>query len=334
MNIGTRGDMAHSYALQFRNTALKQDMQRLTIEISSGQVADVRKALGANTSYLADLNRSMTRLDAYDLATQEAMQFTGGVQTALTRLSDLNDTFRTAMITANTSAFGGTSTSIPVKAKDTLEQVVSTLNTNVAGRSLFAGTATDTNPIATADTILAELRSAIAGAGSVDDILTAAQTWFDDPAGFGATGYLGSDTGLAPVSLSDSDTAQFDLRGDDPIFRDTLRNLAVLALAEDPALGLTGPQKNELLQKMTPNVLSSSDDVIRLQAKVGVSEKRIEALSARHSSERSALEMARSTLLSVDPFEAATELEQVQFQLQSLYAITARSSQLSLVNYL
>lgn len=334
MKIGSRGDLAHTYAMQFRQSALKQDIQRLTLEISSGQVADTRKALGGNTAYLADLDRSMTRLNAYDLATQEAMMFAGGVQNALTHISGLSNAFRNEVIAGSISAFGGTSTSIPVHAKNTLEQIVSALNTDVAGRSLFSGTATDTIPIAPAEEILAALRTAIAGIGNVDDILAAATAWFDGPAGFGAVGYRGSDVGLAPIALSDSAKAQFDLRGDDPVVRDLLRNLAVLALAEDPALALTGTQKNELLQKSTPGVLTSNDEMIRLQAKVGVIENRIETMSVRHSSERSAFEMARSNLLSIDPFEAATELEQVQFQLQSLYAITARSSKLSLVNFL
>jgi flagellar hook-associated protein 3 FlgL len=74
--------------------------------------------------------------------------------------------------------------------------------------------------------------------------------------------------------------------------------------------------------------------MVNLQAQVGFSEARIEALTVRHSTERASLEMARNDLLSVDPYQSATELEQVQFQLQSLYAITSRMSQLSLVNYL
>ncbi len=334
MQISSLGDMAHSYSMQSRNTTLKQDLQRLTLEISTGQVADIRKIADGNTTYFNDLERSLKKLDGYDLATLEAGQFAGGMQTALGRISDLGSSFQSTLMTAANAAFGDTSGRILSEAKATFGQVISAMNTSVGGRTILAGTATDTLPVAPSEDILSALSTAMAGAGSVDDMLTAAQAWFDNPAGYGAVGYLGSATSLAPVALSDGDTAQFELRGDDPALRDTLRNLAVIALADDPALGLTQAQQSELFQKSLGGVLGANTAVVNLQAQVGFSENRIEALTVRHSTERASLEMARSDLLSIDPYQSATELEQVQFQLQSLYAITSRMSQLSLVNYL
>lgn len=334
MQSSSLGDMAHTYSMQSRNTALKQEMQRLTLEISTGQVADIRRIASSNTTYLNDLQRSLKKLDGYDLATFEAGQTAGGMQTALGRIGELNSSFQSTLMNATNAAFGNTSGTVIAEAQATLGQVVGALNTSVGGRALFSGTATGTLPIAPASDLLSALGSIMAGAGSVDDMLTAAQTWFDSAAGFGTTGYLGSPASLAPVALSDGETAQFQLRGDDPVIRDVLRNLAIVALAGDPALGLSQAQQDELFQKSLGPVLRASDAVTELQATVGYSEHQIEALTARHSTERSTLEMARSDLLSIDPYQSATELEQVQFQLQSLYAITSRMSQLSLVNYL
>ncbi|MCX7565763.1 flagellin [Sulfitobacter sp. F26169L] len=334
MQIGTSGDLAQSYAMQSRNSALKHDIQRLTLELSSGQVADIRQAVGSNSAYVNDLERSLTKLEGYDLATKEAGMFAEGVQSALSRIGDLNSDFRDTLMTATNPAFGDTTQSILTQAGETLDSVINAMNTSVNGRMIFSGAATDTQPVAKTDDLLAALRTAIVGAGSVDNILTAAQNWFDDPAGYRNVGYLGSTTSLAPVSLSDQDSANFELRGDDPALRDTLRNLAIVSLAGDPALGLTNSQQTELFQKTVGEVLKSDGAVVDLQAKIGVSENLIEAIGVRHSTERSNLEMARNTLLSIDPYKAATELEQVQFQLQSLYAITSRMSQLSLVNFL
>lgn len=334
MSIGSLGDLAQSYAMQSRTTALKIDIQRLTLELSSGQVADVRAAVGGNIAYVNDLERSLTKLDGYDLAAQEAGQFADGVQTVLTRVGDLTTSFRDTLLTAGSSALSETSSSILTQANETFESVVNAMNTSVGGRVLLGGTSTDTKPIGEVDDILAALSTAVAGAGTVDDILTAAQVWFDDPAGFGSVGYLGSDTSLAPMSLSNNDSVQFDLRGDDQVFRDTLRNLAVVAIAANPALALSDAQQSELFQKSTDSVVIANNAIIDVQAQIGFSESRIETIKVRHSAERSSLEIARNDLLSADPYQAATELEQVQFQLQSLYAITARMSQLSLVNYL
>lgn len=334
MYIGSNGDLAQSYAMQSRNSALKQDIQRLTLELSSGQVADLRSAVGGNTAYVNDLERSLTKLDGFELATKEAGQFASGVQNALARIGDLNKSFGSTLLTSANSALSETSSSILTQAKGAFSDAINAMNTTVSGRALFSGISTDAQPIAPAEDILTALGVAMAGAGTVDDMLVAAESWFDDPAGFGSIGYLGSAISLAPVALSNEDNAQFALRGDDPVFRDTLRNFAVIALADDPSLGLTSAQKTELFQKTTDSVLGATTAVVDLQAKVGFSESQIEAISVRQSAERSSLEIARNDLLAIDPYQTATELEQVQFQLQSLYAITSRMSQLSLVNYL
>ena len=326
--------MAQGYAMQTRNGALKNDIQRLTLELSSGRVADVRKAVGGNLTYLNDLERSLKKLDGYDLATREAGQFAEGIQTALSQVATLNSSLRDTLITSQGSALGEGSENVLAQAKGTLDDMIAALNTTVGGRSLFAGNATDLAAVAPTNDLLAALSVAVAGAGNVDDILVAAQAWFDDPAGYAATAYLGSNVSLSAMSLTKDETANFDLRADDPILRNALKNIAVMALADDPALALTTEQQNELFQKSLSGVLGTVDPIIDLAAKTGFSENRIESAIVRNGSERTSLEIARTDLLATDPFKTATELEQVQFQLQSLYAITSRMSQLSLVNFL
>ena len=334
MQIGSLGDLAQSYSMQSRNAALKTDIQRLTLELASGKVSDVRKAIGGNTAYITDIERSLTELNGYDLAAREASQFAAGVQNALSRINDVSTEFRNTLLTSSSSALGEASSALITQAQGSLDDVISAINTNVGGRSLFSGTATDVTALASSEILLSDLVVSMAGAGTVDDMLAAATAWFDDPAGYAATGYLGSDTALAPISLSDGAAAEFELRGDDPALRKVLQGLAIIAVADDPALGLSAGQKGELLQKATPEILGASGRIIDLQAKIGFSEARIETNIVRQSAKRATLEMARNELLSINPYETATELEQVQFQLQSLYAITSRMSQLSLVNFL
>ncbi|MEQ6203052.1 flagellin [Sulfitobacter sp. HNIBRBA2951] len=334
MNFGSLSDLSRSYSMQSRNASLKADIQRLTVELASGQTENVRDAVGNNSSYISDLERSLTKLDGYELATLETRQFATSAQTALSFISDLNIGFSSTMLGTTNSALGETTDAAVNQAQTSLDDVIGALNTDVAGRRLFSGVATDTAPIASSDDLLAGLRAAMTGAGTVDDMLAAADAWFADPAGFGTTGYLGSDTSMAPVALSDEDSAAFTLRADEPALRDVLRNMAVAALTTDPALALTEAQQSELLQKTSDDVLSSTEALIGLQTETGFLEAKLETTTVRQGAERASLEIARSDLLSVDPYKAATELEQVQFQLQSLYAITSRMQSLSLVNYL
>ncbi|MDG1170848.1 MAG: flagellin, partial [Sulfitobacter sp.] len=92
--------------------------------------------------------------------------------------------------------------------------------------------------------------------------------------------------------------------------------------------------ENSIFGKSGQALLIAGDDVIALRADVGFVEARIEKIGARNSAEATSLEYAKRALLEIDPYEAATKLEEAQFQLQSLYSVTVRMSQLSLVNFI
>ena len=56
--------------------------------------------------------------------------------------------------------------------------------------------------------------------------------------------------------------------------------------------------------------------------------------SARNGAETSALEIARTDILAIDPYRTATELQSTETRLETLYTLTARLSRLSLSEYL
>ena len=219
-------------------------------------------------------------------------------------------------------------------AESALGSIVSGLNTSVAGRALFSGTATDRVPLEGVDPLLDALRTVIAAETTPDDMMIAAQAWFDDPAGYSATVYQGSDSALAPFALSDNDSVALDVRANDPAVRDMLFTASIAALADDPALGLTQEDQISLLSKAGIAMISANNNLISLQSRVGFAEAGIDRISTRNAAEQTSLEFAKGDLLGADPFETATRLEDVQFQLQSLYSVTVRMSQLSLVNFL
>lgn len=166
------------------------------------------------------------------------------------------------------------------------------------------------------------------------DALARIEAWFADPAGFATLAYHGATTDLQPLTIGEGRSLSYELRADDPVIRNTLRDLATAVLATDPALGLSATDQAATLRNAGEALLVAQDGLIGLSAGLGVSQEQIELAMVRQQTERFALESARNSLISADPFETATELEAVQFQLESLYAITVRSSQLNLVNFL
>lgn len=334
MKSTSLGDLAQSFMLQRRSVELRQAEARLTDEMSSGKVSDVRQVLSGNHNYLTGLERSLEVLGGYSVANSEATYFTGAMQSALERVQDFGGDLGIDLLLASGGPIGATSGEPSENARTQLQGMINSLNGDIAGRSLFAGTATDSTPLPDADALIAQVRAVVAGQPTPEDIIAAAEAWFADPAGFDATVYSGSNTALAPFALSDTERVTLDVRANDNAIKNVLMHTTISALADDPALGLDVPEQSELFGLTGIGLQSNQDELTGLRSRIGFTEERIAMISARNQAEETSTEFARNALLAADPFETATELESVQFHLQSLYSITVRSSQLSLVNFL
>lgn len=334
MSSVSLGDLSQTFFLQRRTVALRNDLGRLTDELSSGQVSDIKEVLAGNHNYLTSLERSLKTLEGYSVANGEAAYLTGAMQASLDRVQDLSGDLGIDLLLASGGPIGVVSGNPSENARVQLESVLDSLNSDIAGRSLFAGAATDQSPLASADQLLDELRLALTGATTPEDLFATAETWFDDPAGFEALIYQGSDSPLAPFVLSDTETISLDVRANDSALKNVLMNISLAALADDPTFALTVPEQSELFGLTGAALQSAQDQLTSLRSSIGFTEARIEQISTRNQSEATAFEFARNELLEADPFETATQLEAVQFRLQSIYSVTVRSSQLSLVNFL
>lgn len=336
MNMTSFGDLAQSFLLQRKGADLKADMARLNQELVTGQVADVKSLLAGNTSYLAGIENDLRRLDGYKTATDEAAFFADAMQSALDRIQATSTSLSQDLLISSKNGPEPVLNQLSRNARTELESVIGALNTSVGGRAVFGGIATNQNSVANADSIMTELQTAIttAGATSVNDILSAVDAWFDSPTGYADLGYSGSQTPLSPIRISADETVSLDITAENSALRDLIKGVATAALIDDTSVALTVQQKRELMDSAGVSLLGFQDGLTAIRAEVGVSQERIDRIATRNSAERTSLEYAKGTLLSVDPYEAATKLEEVQFQLQSLYTITARMSDLSFVNFI
>jgi flagellar hook-associated protein 3 FlgL len=328
------GDLAQTFMLQRRGAALKAEMGRLNAELTSGQVSDVKAVLAGNVSYLADIENDLSTLGGFKVATSEAAQFTDATQIALERIQDTASNLSATMLTASQNAVGAVLNQISYDAQNDLGSILSALNTSSGGRTLFAGTATDGVAMVDADTLLTALRAATAGAQTPDELVTATDAWFNDPAGFAATAYLGADDTLSAFRLSDTDTVSLAITAGDAEFRDLVRNVAIAAIATDTAFGFQGSEIQDVFAQASTGLFQNQAGLSAVRANVGSAQARIETVATRNATQQTALAYAKGALLQADPYETATKLEEVQFQLQSLYTITARMSDLSLVNFI
>ena len=334
MNSLSIGDLANSFLLQRRGTALKTEMSRLTQELATGQVSDIKSVLAGNFSYLSDLENSMKTLEGYKVASTEASQVTGTMQSILANIQDIGAQFSADLISVSTGGLDAIALQNATTARQYLDSVVSSLNTEFAGRKLFSGTAVNSSPLASSSDLIDALRTELSGVVGAGAKEAAAEAWFDDPAGFDAIVYQGSTAALAPFRLSQTEDISLDVRANSNEIKEVLRHLTMAALADDATL-VSGPaERLEILQSAGEGLFNNQSSLTALRANIGFSEARIDQIATRNASEMTALEYAKGTLLAADPFETVTRLEEVQFQLQSLYTVTSRSSELKLVNFL
>lgn len=328
------GDTALTFSLQRSGVTLKKQLQDLSKELATQQVSDVRSVLGGNVAYIADIERDLKTVESYKIASREASQFTSAVQLALEKfqttageladpLLSLSNTPSETLVSVNAN-----------EARNRLGGMISSLNSDLGGRTLFSGIATKSGALRDADTLLAALETEITGATTPADAISAAQAWFDDPSGFEATIYTGSTTDLQPMLIAEGEEVSVAVKANQSELKDAIRDVALAALADSAALSMNSLDRKEMLTTIGRTLRSGQDDLVALRAQVGTVEARLEAVNVRNSSRGAALEQAKRDFLSVDPFETATKIEDVRFRLESMYSVTARLAGLSLTGYL
>ena len=334
MNMSSIGDLAQTLMLQNRSGQIRTEISTLTQELASGRVANVSEHLNGDFSHLADVETSLKRLDSLSNTAAEASLFATTMQRSLENLDNRSGDLANSLTAIGNFGQAINRTQASAQARSELGAMIGSLNQAVAGRSLFGGVATDQVPLESADRLLQEVRTVIVGSATADDAITAARNWFNDPAGFETVIYRGSSQSLAPISVGENSEVKLDLRADNATIREVLLNTALAALATDPAVGLSDAEQTELLKKSGAGLTNAKDDIVGLRADVGHAEARIDQAKTRNSASQTSLEFARDKLIGADPFEVTTRLQSVQVQLQSLYAVTARTSTLNLVNFL
>lgn len=333
MSLVSLGDMAQSFLLRRQNVALKSDLQQLSTELTTGRVADTSARVSGDLVPLSGIDASLARLKGYGSVATEAALFTGAMQTALGVIDDLSSDLSASLLAAAGSVASPRVDATGVDARHRFETAVSALNTRFGDRTLFAGTATTGAATVGANAMMQALDAVVVGMTSAADVETAVAAWFDAPTGFAAQAYQGGGS-LAPLAIAPGEEAVVDVTATDPAIRATLKGLAMAALLDRGVLSGQPDARRDLARLAGVSLLQSQTDRAHLSARLGTVEGQIGTATARNSAETTALQIARSDIVAADPFETASRLEETQAQLEKIYAITARMTRLSLMDYL
>ncbi len=327
------GDMAGTYAFRLRNVSLKQEMQRLSTEMTTGKVTDTARKFSGDLGVISGIDSSLARLKAYATQTNEAAIHASTTQTSLGTLDSLASRTRQSLMTVSMVGTTAQIAAIGSEGKQNFEAAVSALNTSIGGRSLFSGVETSQPALLDGEAIMTLLDGVVAGLSTGQSVADAVSDWFDDPAGFAAQAYQGGAT-LAPAQIAPGETANLNVTATDPAIIATLKGMAIAALINRGAFTGQSDLQRSLALTAGTTLDASQTPRLDLAARVGLTEAQIEAAQTRNSTEQTALQITRNDLTSVDQYETATKLQESQTQLETIYALTARLSRLSLMDYL
>ncbi|MCP5036720.1 MAG: hypothetical protein GY945_03880 [Rhodobacteraceae bacterium] len=335
MNSVSIGDLARVFQSRHLTTGLKSDLTRLGQELSTGIRSDISTAVSGDFGPIADIERLLTTLQARKTVTAEATILSASMQTALDAIQENGRSISPSLLSVQSNANAATRQVVARNARERFDMVVTALNTQAGGRTLFGGAATDRAAIATSADMLAALNVITAPETTAAGVVAAVDAWFDAPGGgFETIGYQGSASAAGPFQLDEGEVVNLDFRADASALRDVMKSFAMASLVADGTLAGDAVEQAELLALAGERLIAGDQSLTSFRAEIGMMQERIETASVRNSARQTSLEIARNDLIAVDPYETASRLEAAFTQLETYYAVTVRLSNLKFTDYM
>jgi flagellar hook-associated protein 3 FlgL len=313
-------------------SGLRRQADTARLEVITGRKADLVGALGGRLGAAHLLKKALDDVELGRQATARAALRGGTTQSVLGSIAAGAASLGAGALSAVGRGDNAALSFAAIDARSALEDAVVRLNGAVEGVYLFSGDAVDRPPLASADTLIADIAALYAAAPDAVQYEASLDAYFAPPSGGFFTNVYRGGVGAAPdLDLGDGVKARPSTRADAAEIRDLLRGLATLAVGA----GQGQSADRDLRLGAAAGALNAGAQGVTLKrAAIGLEEARIEAARARLDQEEAALTVAYNDETARDPYEAASRLAALEGQLETSYTLTARASRLSLVNFL
>jgi flagellar hook-associated protein 3 FlgL len=279
-------------------------------QVASGKKSSNYSGIGDKTAILEAARSASARAESYQSATQLALNQVDLQDTQLTSLSDLAQQLRQALTTAVADNDGSTLMTTASSIFDRAAQILNARDVN--GNYIYGGDR-DNQPSLTVDS-LSDLTS-----------LSSASDAF-------ANGSI-----ARSVTVADGQTVKVGVLASDAgqQLMQVLKDVADFNAGSNGNIGsnLTQAQSNFLSGKIG-SAASASQAINNVAAGNGDTYNQLQDASTRQQSLSTLYKGFVSDLEDVDMGEAVSRLNQNQVALQAALQVTARLSQISLLNYL
>lgn len=328
------------------SAAASKQVDTLTRQASSGQVADTYGGLGRLARVSLDLRPQIAQAQAWTTNIDAAGTRLDATQSVLKQLGDIASTFASVGLgvgVQQSQSLGA----VAAQAKVALTQVEGLLNTQVGGAYLLSGTDSGTPAMAagqldgfaasvaaqvgamTTGGAAATAAGTLAGAGGWPFMYGAASAAATPPVATTETG-AGQTVPLGVVAWQSVPAAPAGSTGS--YVRDLLGGLAALAAIDTSA---ADPATIQDLGTRVATLLQGAGTAITTDAaRLGAVQSELTTRKTALGDTTTALTAQVSSVEDADMAATSTALAQVQTQLEASYKLIATQRDLSLTNYL
>lgn len=321
-----------SFGTLSRNIAdLKLRANTTRSEAVTGRYEDITKRLDGDVGSAHLLKKAIGDVQFFHQSLSLAEGRTQTTQSMLNHVSVESNRISTEALAALGRADSDAVDIIAADARVAVSDLFNVLNTTFGGRALFGGDVTDRAPLTSPDQILTDVETIIAGAANAADAEAQLNIYFDNPTGGFATSiYQGGVDRSPPIEIGPGIRIDASAKADDQPIKDIIRSLTTIAASSVAAYS----DANTTIETNAKRGLGADAELTELRAVIGVGESRISAAKVRYEAEESVLTSLYNAKTARDPFEAASELQLLETQLEASYLLTSRLSRLTIANFL
>jgi len=300
-------DFGQSSLNQFQLMQLETQIAKIQTQVGSGQVSQTFDGISAQAQQLVSLQGQSTKITQYLSNNNLASQRTTAAETAITNMMNLATSFQTTLVNALNPGNAG-SMALNQTAQNDMQQMAALLNTQFEGQYIFAGSATSTVPVNL----------------SAPGFTAPGPVYPSTP---NTSYFQGNSTKLA-VQVDDNFSVTYGTTADQTGCEELLRAMHLAATAVTNPADI--PRLNEAL-RVAKQAIS---DMSAIQAQIGVVQNVLSNTQEAQNQFQLQLKQQIGNISNIDVAQASTDLTGTENTLQASYAVTARLSQLSLVNFL
>jgi flagellar hook-associated protein 3 FlgL len=316
---------------------LQRELSKVQNQVSSGKISSVFSGLtGEDARVSIQLRETMASKESF-IETVEKMRLRSAVTDAsLLQLQESANEMRVELIKQTDSLFVADLPVMNKFADNAIDRFASLLNTKVAGRFVFSGPATSTQPIINATTIKTNFQGAVntvvnADSNTATQIIANANTHFNTNTNWNnlnavATNQESSVHADVGLDISYGEMAHQEAFADVFEIMNIFANVSINPGDE--------AEYRTLVDSARTTIEGAFNSINQMIADLGVSQARLNSIEQTHKDDLVMLGDQLGNVEDVDSFEAVNLFQNLRNQIEMSYQVTAATRNLSLVNFI